>query len=94
MKICGINYAILMKTAEEMQGRIGLANFNTQEIWIGNAFTKQTQHIARIHEVVHIISDAYNLSLSEEQVKYLTHALIAVIEDNPGDNIFTPIPKE
>lgn len=83
MKICGINYAILNKTAMEMEGRIGLANFNTQEIWIGEDFTTQTKRIAKTHEVLHIVSDAYGLDLTEHQVKHLTHALIALVEDNP-----------
>jgi len=83
VKITGINYQILTKTAAEMQGQIGLANFNTQEIWIGDSFTAQTQRIARTHEVLHILSDAYGLDLSERQVKYLTHAMIAFVEDNP-----------
>ena len=49
MKICGINYAVLYKTSEEMQGRIGTANFNTQEIWIGESFSDQTKKIALWH---------------------------------------------
>ena len=84
MKICGINYNVLYKTSEEMQGRIGLANFNTQEIWIGDSFSDQTKKIALWHEVLHILSDAYNLKMTEEQVKFMTHALIALVEDNPS----------
>lgn len=84
MKICGINYSVLYKTPEEMEGRIGLANFNTQEIWIGNSFSRQTQRIALVHETIHILSDAYNLKLNEEQVKFLAHALIAFNDDNPN----------
>ncbi len=87
VKITGITYQILRKTAAEMQGRIGLANFNNQEIWIGEDFTDQTKRIAKVHEVLHIISDSYGLDLSENQVKYLTHALIALFEDNPGFTI-------
>ena len=83
MKICGITYEILYKTSAEMEGRIGLANFNTQEIWIGDSFSRQTQRIALVHETLHIVSDAYNLKFNEEQVKFLTHALIAFVEDNP-----------
>jgi uncharacterized protein YfaQ (DUF2300 family) len=83
MKICGINYEILYKTPDEMQGNIGLARFNDQEIWIGNQFTEQTKKIALCHETLHILSDAYNLKLNEEQIKFLTHALIALVEDNP-----------
>lgn len=88
IKIAGIEYKILFKNLEEMQGSIGLANFNTQEIWIGNSFTKQTQHIAEIHEVLHILSDTYNLALSEVQVKFLAHAIIALVYDNPNLDIF------
>ena len=84
MKICGINYSVFYKTSDEMEGRIGLANFNTQEIWIGDSFSEQTQKIALWHETLHIISDAYNLKMNEEQIKFTTHALIAFVEDNPS----------
>ena len=83
MKICGITYEVLYKTQEEMQGQIGLANFNTQEIWIGTSFSEQTKKIALWHEVLHILDHAYNLKMTEEQVKFQTHALIALVEDNP-----------
>jgi hypothetical protein len=83
MKICGLNYAVLYKTPEEMQGNIGLARFNDQEIWINANFSEQTKKIALWHETLHILSDAYNLKMDEEQVKFLTHALIALVEDNP-----------
>lgn len=91
IKICGLSYQILTKSSDEMQGNIGLANFNTQEISINETFSKQTQHVAKMHEVLHILSDSYNLQLSESQVKYLTHALVAFIEDNPSQQIFTPL---
>ena len=83
LKICGIVYKVLYKTPEEMQGNIGLARFNDQEIWIGSNFSEQTQKIAFWHETLHILSDAYNLSLDEQQVKFLTHAWIALMSDNP-----------
>lgn len=83
LKVCGINYEVLYKSPEEMQGAIGLARFNDQQIWIGNIFSDQTKKIALWHETLHILSDAYNLKMNEEQVKFLTHALIALVEDNP-----------
>lgn len=83
LKICGINYRVLCKTPEEMAGVIGLAHFDKQEIWIGNQFSEQTKKIALWHETLHILSDAYNLKMNEEQVKFLTHALIALVTDNP-----------
>ena len=83
MKICGITYEVLYKTPEEMQGNIGLALFNSQEIWINETFSEQTKKIALWHEVLHILDHAYNLKMTEEQVKFQTHALIALVEDNP-----------
>ena len=83
LKICGLTYTVLYKTPEEMQGTIGLARFNDQEIWIGQNFSQQTQKIAVWHETLHILSDAYNLKMTEEQVKFQTHALIAFVQDNP-----------
>jgi uncharacterized protein YfaQ (DUF2300 family) len=88
LKICGLNYEVLYKTSEEMQGNIGLAKFNDQQIWIGDSFTVQTQKIALWHETLHILSDAYNLKMNEEQVKFLTHALIALVADNPDSKIY------
>ena len=82
LKICGITYDVIHKTPEEMQGNIGLALFNQQEIWINDTFTEQTKKIALWHEVLHILDHAYNLKMTEEQVKFLTHALIALVEDN------------
>lgn len=83
LKICGITYEVLYKTPEEIQGNIGLALFNSQEIWINDTFSEQTKKIALWHEVLHILDHAYNLKMTEEQVKFQTHALIALVEDNP-----------
>lgn len=85
--VSGISYDINFKDPEKMGGHIGLANFNSQEISINNSFTKQTQNIALIHEIIHIISDSYGLELTENQVKIGTHAFIAFLHDNPNFNI-------
>lgn len=84
IKVAGIFYNILEKSNDEMLGRIGLANFNTQEIWIGKDHTEQTKKIAIIHEIMHILSSAYGLELTENQVKIGTHALIGFLAENPG----------
>ena len=84
VRISGIDYYIIMKSAEEMGGHIGLANFNTQEISINREMTDQTIKIAKWHEVIHMLDHAYDLEMTEKQVKFFTHALIALIEDNPG----------
>ena len=87
VRIAGLAYDIKYKSGEEMQGNLGLANFNLQEISINAAATEQTQQVAVLHEVLHIISDSFNLKMSEEQVKFLTHGIIAFKHDNPGNTI-------
>jgi Zn-dependent peptidase ImmA (M78 family) len=82
IKIAGIDYIIAMKSTEEMNGLVGTADFNRQLISINQDHTEQTQRIAVFHEVLHLVSDAYGLNLTEEQVKIGTHAIIALIEDN------------
>ena len=83
-KIAGIVYKILYKDDSEMEGRIGLANFNTQEIWINKTHTLQTKKIAILHEIVHILDHAYNLHMSEDAVIYTTHGLLGLLLDNPN----------
>jgi len=85
--IAGLQYDVVYKPGEEMQGNLGLANFNLQEISINANATTQTQQVAVLHEVLHIISDSYNLKMSEEQVKFLTHGILAFKHDNPGNTI-------
>ncbi len=81
--IAGILYQTIYKNNIDMNGLIGTANFNAQEICINSEHTPQTQRIAFYHEIIHILSDAYGLDLTEQQVKIGTHALIALLNDNP-----------
>jgi hypothetical protein len=83
INVAGIKYDIVEKTPDEMQGRLGLADFNAQQIFINESATPQTKKIAVYHEIMHIISDAWGLGLTESQVKIGTHALIAFLEENP-----------
>lgn len=83
IKVAGLTYQISELDDDQMQGRIGFADFNNQLIGIGKNFTTQTKKIAVLHEIMHILSDAYGLDLTEQQVKIGTHALIAFITDNP-----------
>lgn len=82
IKISGITYQIVEKSHEEMGGRLGLADFNSQTISINSDYSNQTKMIARWHETLHILSNVFNINLQEEQVVVLTHALIALLEDN------------
>ena len=82
IKVAGIYYDIVYKSNEEVNGLIGTADFNKQLISINREHTEQTQEIAFVHEVLHIISDVYGINLTEEQVRVLTHGIIGVCKDN------------
>jgi Zn-dependent peptidase ImmA (M78 family) len=82
IKVLGIEYNIVYKNNSEMNGLIGFADFNKQLICINSEHTEQTKEIAVYHEIIHIISEAHGLNLSEEQVKIGTHALIAYLKEN------------
>jgi hypothetical protein len=84
VKVSGIVYSISERSSEEMNGNIGLANFNTQEIWINSSASPQTKMIAHWHEIVHIIERAYGVHMSEEQVTIFTHGLVSFLRDNPS----------
>ena len=82
-RVAGIEYQIIQKPTEEMNGHIGLADFNNQSVIINQSCSEQTKKIAVYHEIIHIISDAYGLNLTEQQVKIGTHALLAFLSENP-----------
>lgn len=81
-RIAGIDYAVIEKSTDDMNGLVGSADFNHQIISINRDCTEQTQEIALLHEVLHIVDAAFNVGLSEEQVRVLTHGLLALVKDN------------
>ena len=87
IKVAGILYDVQYCSNVEMNGLIGSADFNRQLIRINNEHTEQTQEIAGVHEILHIISDAYGVGLTEEQIKILTHGIIALYKDNENLDI-------
>ena len=80
--VAGISYSVEHLPSEAMGGNIGLADFNKQKISINSDHTEQTQKLACIHEIIHIVDKAYNLKLTEEQVTYGAHALYAFLKEN------------
>lgn len=84
IRVSGVSYAVNYKSSTEMGSRLGLADFNGQEISINRDSTAQTKKIALWHETLHILSHAYGIDLSEAQVQMLTHAIVALTEDNFG----------
>lgn len=81
--ISGIDFDVHYKSNEEMNGNIGLAQFDRQEVWVNKTHTAQTKKIALLHETLHILSSVYNLNFSEEQVVVMTHALLGALRNNP-----------
>jgi len=82
VKIAGLKYKIINKDDSDMNGTIGLANFNSQEIWINKSHTEQTQSLARVHELLHIIDEAYGTDLTEKQITIFAHGVMACVNDN------------
>jgi hypothetical protein len=83
LHISGIDFGVCYMDGEAMQGNIGLALFDRQEIWINIGHSDQTKKIALLHETIHILSNVYNMALSEQQVVVMTHALLGALRDNP-----------
>jgi hypothetical protein len=87
INIAGLTYTINIKSSYAMDGAIGLADFNRQEISINAAMTPQTQKIALYHEILHLLDSVYHLKFTEEQVTYTAHALVALVADNIDSNL-------
>jgi hypothetical protein len=84
IKIAGITFQMQDKEPEQMNGLVGMAIFNTQEMWINSSSTQQTKIIARWHETIHMLDRTYGTKFTEEQVTIFTHALVALLRDNEG----------
>ena len=83
LRVAGIDYTIANVSANEINGLLGLADFNNQIIKINKDTTEVTQHISIVHEIIHILDKSYNIKLTEEQVVYLAQAIVALVNENP-----------
>jgi hypothetical protein len=92
VKISGIKFQMQDMESEKMNGLVGMAMFNSQEMWIHKDMTPQTKMIARWHEIIHMLDRAYGTKFNEDQVTIFTHALVALLQDNPDivEKIRTP----
>lgn len=83
VKICGVPYQIVVKNSMDMPNALGLCHSDQQQIWLLDSNTEETNTNVLLHEILHAVSDAYDLELSERQVNVLATALIALARDNP-----------
>lgn len=60
----------------------GLCMFGNRKILIKKGLHKQEKRDTYLHELIHCISDAYDLNLSERQVTVLTGEIISLINRN------------
>ena len=88
IKVAGLQYTIEFLPNDMMGGNIGLADFDKQRVMINDEATEQTKEIAVVHELLHILDKAYNLKLTEEQVKYTAHAILALYKENQHLDLF------
>jgi len=83
--ICGKIYKVRyvkqpMLNDEKSQATI---NYKTGIIRIRKGWFKDFTTECILHECIHGISDTYDLSLTEDQVKTLSPAIYALFRDNP-----------
>lgn len=83
LRVAGIEYEVEYVSSDNLNGLLGTADFNNQLIKINKDATEATQHIAIIHEIIHILDKTYNIKLSEEQVVFLAQAIVALVNENP-----------
>lgn len=83
VRICGVDYAVVDKTAAEMPNHWGEYHESLQELWIRDDCTDDNRANTILHEVLHAMSDVYGMDLKERQVFILANTLIGLCRDNP-----------
>lgn len=83
VRICGVDYPVILKTPAEMPHHWGEYHEALQEIWIRNDCTADNKSNTILHEILHAMSDVYGIDLKERQVFILANTLIGVCRDNP-----------
>jgi Zn-dependent peptidase ImmA (M78 family) len=82
-RICGVDYKIVTQPFAKMPEDLGLCHSDTQEIWLNEINTRETNINTLLHECLHAISNAYDIELTERQVNVGATALIAFARENP-----------
>jgi hypothetical protein len=83
-----LNPIVLGGTTIEVVFNDGQAEFGTWTQWPRPTISLGNQHHSEVagtllHEILHGISDLYELGLSEAQVKVLEQTVIAALRQNP-----------
>ena len=87
IKVAGTPYVIKYTPDIDKDGLLGLANFNTREIFINNLYPKEQQEETLLHEIIHVVNYAYNVGLDEDAVDKLARGMYATIRENPSYKI-------
>ena len=74
---------IIDNNNQELYGEI---NYSTETIRISNKFSKNLQNQAILHELIHAISDKYQLDINKDErtVDLLAAGIYELILDNTG----------
>jgi len=83
IKICGVDFKVIYKSSRDMPMDLGSCHTNIQELWVNESNTEETSTNVILHEVIHALSDMYDLDMTERQVNVLTTVLIGFSRDNP-----------
>ena len=82
IRVCGL--AITVKEVNLSGGHLGQASLQDSEILINKDLADDLKRGTMIHEVIHIISDANALDITEEQTSCLANNLAQFLMDNGG----------
>lgn len=88
IRIAGVDYLITYTKTPELENVLAFIDFNRNIIQVNSNFPEETQQQSLLHEIVHGISYAYGVDLTEEQVSTFSSGLYAVAKDNPEYTIF------
>jgi len=64
-------------------GNMGRCYYSKSEIVISEAYEERKQRNTLWHEIIHAISDTYQIGLTEEQVRMMEVGIVGLIDDNP-----------
>ena len=85
VKVAGVTYkvkeqeVVLNDDGHKLHGQ---CNYQQLIISLGKGFPRQKSEQTFFHEVLHAISEEYNVNLTEDQVIQLTTGIYQVYQDN------------
>lgn len=86
VKICGVSFDVVYLDNLNDGNKVLLGETNYDNTTIKLCSSNQSEEgkkMTFIHEVVHVIDNAFQLKLSEEYIESIGRGVFALINDNP-----------